>query len=274
MTKERKKQHFWTTTEQKIIRDFYPMEGISVSERLPGRSEASIRSIASLMKIKYIGPRISPRRRYKPTPEIDAMIMAAWSKGYQRGTSSRTVSDQCGYPTWWIKRRAITLGLSSRRKRESAWSEAEEQLLRENAHLDLDVIRRKLAKAGYKRTRTAIQIRRKRLNLSCRAADIYCGNQLSKLLGLDSKCVARWIRMDLVHAVLAETERTEKQGGDILWITHQDLRRMIIDNPHLIDLRKVTDQQWFIGLIGGKDADGRQHKRKTPAAVHEETHDG
>lgn len=108
------------------------------------------------------------------------------------------------------------------------------------------------------------------MGLSCRPARRYCANQLGQLLGLDPKCVARWIKNGWIHAETGETDRTSQQGGDIKWVDHADVRLLIINNPHLVDLRKVTDQGWFIGLLGGKPADGRQHKRKTPAAVYEE----
>ena len=49
-----------------------------------------------------------------------------------------------------------------------------------------------------------------------------------------------------------------------------ELHRFVLDNPLKVDLRKVEDQEWFIRLVAGDDADGRQHRRKRPGHQQEQ----
>lgn len=257
---------YWTTAELRTLRELYPMLGPKgIREHLPDRGYCAIVTAASLHGVKFTGPRLNPsKRRYEATPAIDAAIRRVYQARPKRGAVKRLAAE-LELPDWWVKRRAQTLGVTRPAGRPMPWSVEELAIVRAHHHLSLEAIARKLAAAGFRRSRTAIHIARKRkLRLSPRAADRYSGTELSKLLGVDNKTTTQWCRNEWLEAERRGTDRLEAQGGDMWWIEHAAVRRFVIENPHLIDLRKVADAEWFIHLVAGKPADGRQHRRKKP----------
>ena len=179
--------------------------------------------------------------------------------------TSKALAAHHDVPGWWLKRQASKLGISRPAKKEPPWTDGETALLREHHARQPEFIQRRLREAGYQRTLLAITIRRRRLHLSPRPPDYYTATEVARLMGLvDGGTVAYWIKAGWLDASRKETERTEKQGGDFHWIHERDLRAFILDNPHLVDLRKVQDTEWFIDLVAGRKGDGRQHQRKKP----------
>ena len=73
----------------------------------------------------------------------------------------------------------------------------------------------------------------------------------AEFLGLDLHWVLKHIRSGLLEA---EKIRQDRQGKTNYYIKEEDLRTFIINNPNLIDLRKV-EKYYFIELV----ANGKVH---------------
>lgn len=262
----------WTTTEVRTLRQLYPALGPhGIAEHLPGRTLLSIQTRASTEGVRFLGQRRhKSRAKWHPTEAIDRALEGIYSSagpGERQRPRLKDLARDTGYPDWWLKRRACDLGLSRPATRSPPWSEAELAILERHHGHDLDGIRRKLLEAGYVRTRTAIHIARRRRRLGVRPDDQYTATGLAKLLGVDNKTVCSWCALDWIDATRRGSERTAAQGGDMWWISHDAVRAFVRDHAHRIDLRKVRDQQWFIALLAGEPADGRQHRRAKPAAA-------
>lgn len=259
--------HFWTTAEERVLRDFYPALGPQgVAARLPGRSLGSITTRASQMGVRFEGARPARQKRWAATEAIDAALRRVYERADGETRNVRQLAEDLGYPHWWLKRRAVVLGLS-RPVRSANWTPPELDIVRQWHGASLETIQRRLRAAGFERTRTAVHIARRRLRLSCRAADRYTATELAKMLGIRGETVARWCRLGWLEAERRETGRTEVQGGDMFWIAEADVRAFVAANRHLVDLRKVRDAEWFIGLLLGEAGDGRQHQRAKPARL-------
>jgi hypothetical protein len=64
--------------------------------------------------------------------------------------------------------------------------------------------------------------------------------------------VLAWIRRGILAAERRGTNRTQRQGGDIWWISDRAVRRFILRYPEEIDLARV-EKIWFLDLLtGGK----------------------
>jgi hypothetical protein len=157
----------------------------------------------------------------------------------------RVCARRLGWPGWVIKKRAVVLGLT--RTKEKPWGSQELEILERNAHFHPHTIQRKLARAGYQRTETAIVLKRRRTNLLS-TLDGYSALSLAGLFGIDSHCVGRWIRFGWLMAEKRGTDRTALQGGDTWFIRHEQVYRFVLSHPEEIDLTKV-DKLWFLDLV-------------------------
>lgn len=260
------RKHFWTTTEDRVLREFYAGLGPrGCAEKLPGRSYGSIVTRASTLKLKFSGPRNSGRKHvHCMTPALEAELRTLYQTKPVRG-AVKQLAIAHGVPHWWLKRHAARMGLARPARKEAPWSDEEHAILIKHHGRAPDYIQKRLRAAGYTRTLTAIVIRRKRRGLSCRPDAYYTASEVAKMLGLsDAKSVTYWINAGWLKASRMRTNRTERQGGDFHCIHHDQLRAFVIDNPHHVDLRKIPDTEWFIRLVAGRAADGRQHQRKKP----------
>lgn len=256
---------FWTTTEDRTLRAVYPLEGPKgCVERLPGRSYSAIVTRAAAAGLKFVGTRTTSKRKHEMTPELERDIRDLYASRPVRGAVG-ALAEKHGVPGWWLKRQAAKLGVSRPAKKEPPWSDEEDALLRKLHGRAVEYIQKRFAAAGYSRTILAITVRRKRLQLSPRPAEFYTAEEVAKMLGLaGSKSVTYWIHAGWLDASRMRSSRTEAQGGDCHWIHERDLRAFVLENPHLVDLRKIPDAEWFISLVAGRKGDGRQHRRKKP----------
>jgi hypothetical protein len=187
------------------------------------------------------------RRKWPPTPEIDAAIR----EGYRRlvelkdGRALTRVARKTGWPKHRITKRGAELGLA--RVKEAPWSIEEIAVLRANTQYGYELIRKRLASAGFARSRTAILLKRKRMGL-VGAGDGYSATALAKLFGIDGHGVTDWITRGWLPAEKRGTDRTERQGGDTWWIRKADVKAFVMGHPDEVDLRKV-EKWWFLELI-------------------------
>ncbi|MBS1807596.1 MAG: hypothetical protein JST84_05330 [Acidobacteria bacterium] len=188
--------------------------------------------------------------KYIPTPFIDGMLRKLYdlrrTKGCRKVSGLKTLSAKVGWPKYALIQRARTLGLAY--VKEKPWSENELTILHANAHFTPAVIARKLRNAGFPRSVTAVHLKRKRLKLRA-GTDWYSATQMAELFGCDNHCVTTWIKRTYLNAKRRGTKRTTKQGGDE-WLIHLDaIREFVYAHPTEFDMRKVTDQLWFLDVI-------------------------
>lgn len=244
-------KRFWTGREEKILREVYPAEGLKgCLKLLPDRSARAIYNHAKGMGLRtpsYSAPRKGP---YETNDVIDAMIRTVW-QSKPEGKAIANLARNAGRPRNWLLRRARVLGLAVPRFKEPRWSAAEDEIISESAHLNFSALAKRLRRAGFKRTETAIAVRLKRLGATREDPDRLTARGLAILLGVDGKRVTAWIDKGWLKAERRGTARTDAQGGDQWWIHRKSVRAFVIDNAAAVDLRKV-DKFWFIDLLAGR----------------------
>lgn len=187
------------------------------------------------------------RKKYIADDHIDAIIREVYHRRLEENDrqATRWAQLETGWPKFMIARRGAELGLA--RTKEPNWSPLELAILEETAHLGVDAVRKRLAKRGFARTRTAIVMKRKRLKLTA-YLDGYSGNALAELFGVDNHRIYHWIADGILAAQRRETDRSHKQGGDTYWIRRPDVHAFVMNHPDEYDLRKV-EKWWFLSLI-------------------------
>lgn len=240
------RSRFWTTAEVATLKQHYPSGGLSACEAaLPGRTRGSIYQHAAALGLRHPGA-LGLRGRWHVTPLLDAQIRELHSRDVGRGDIN-AFADRIGYPRSWISKRARELGLLTPRFREPPWSEPEIELLHRTAHVTTASARIKFVAAGFKRSETAIQVKRKRLGTTANDNGYYNANQIAELLGCDRKTITRWIEQQSLRA---------KMQGEF-WLIHEnDLRAFIVRQPFSIALRKIPGAHtpWFVDLLAGHSA--------------------
>lgn len=247
----------WTCVELKILRDVYLREGANAATNaLPGRSLAAVYNQAA--KYSLVSPvcRSSVRlqSRWTPSPFVDERIRALYAQSPQKDTL-HTLSRQTGYPHWWLKKRALALGVAKLRRKEPPWSEAEIELLAEVGHLCLDRQAKRFRAHGFCRTATAIAVMRKRRGYAVADSDILSATGLARALGVDGKTVTRWISRGWLAATRKGTDRLAVQGGDIWQIRPADARRFIVEYTAHVPIERAN-KFWLVDLLSG------DHRRK------------
>lgn len=241
----------WTTDELRTLAAYYPPGGVAACiPQLPGRSQEAIYQRAARLKLKTGRPR-GDRNVWPHSEDKDARITALY-------TGTRGVGDvvalarELGVPRWYISKRATELGLVVPH-RSDFWSQEELDLLEATSHMLPECARRRFAKTGFKRSASAIKLRRRMDQVKASDNGYHSARQVAQLLGVDDKTVARWISAGL-RAKRRGTARTPEQGGDPYWIQEKDLRAYAIAHPLRIDLAKIpaASRPWFIGVIAGR----------------------
>lgn len=241
---------YWTNHELDVIRRLYPEGGINaVHEALPHRSRSSIYQHARQLGVRRDGI-CHVRESYKHDPALDAKIRKLHERPLLKG-AVKEFAYNIGRPAWWVSKRARDMGLKTPRFKEPDWCEAEIELLHATAHVTPKAAREKLMRAGYRRSMTAIVVKRKRLGVRPDANGYYNAGQVAALMGVDSNTVIRWIRFGELPA--------QKRGlavdvnRDNWWVNEAGLRKFVITHPLRVDLKKIPDANrlWFIGLVAG-----------------------
>lgn len=243
-------RRFWTVPEVNLVRESYGLQGgiDMLCKYLPHRTRGVIMQRGAKLGIRaYRQPR--QRNRWPHDEHIDQAIRFVYQNNPQKA-AIRALAEKLSRPRWWVSKRAAALGLAVPRYKEQPWSEREMAILESYHHRSLPVIARTLKKAGFRRTETAIAVKRKRLHLSAKNPDVYTATELGGLMGVDRGTVAHWVEKFGLTATRKKTARTEKQGGDPYEIKRSILRRWVGDNAARVDLRKV-DRFWFIDLLMG-----------------------
>ena len=187
------------------------------------------------------------RRKYHFTLAMDEEIRRAYHffLDYNNRRAIGACARKLQMPRWAINRRAALLGLA--RIKEPAWTVDETAILERWGHLTDAVIQRKLKSAGFHRSVNAIHLKVKRLHIR-QNLDGYSANALALAFGVDGHKITYWINRHMLKATRRGTARTESQGGDTYWITHNAVREFVLKHPDEVDLRKV-EKWWFLDLV-------------------------
>jgi hypothetical protein len=244
-------ERYWSDAEKQVLADHLAAKGVDYClALLPKRTRLSLYQTAHKLGIKIV-PRVAARRDWKAI-DFDDRLIAAWP-GMARKGALGAFAKTIGVPRWLVSRRATRLGLTRPREKEPPWSPAELALMKRvplnNPHHCAQIFR----DHGYRRTETAIVIKAKRLNLSRRDRSVYSATRAAAVLGIDGHAITDWIEAGHLKAARRETKRLPQQGGHPWIIAPAELRRFIVDNVELIDLRKVEKFE-FVALLAGAAA--------------------
>lgn len=241
-------RRFWTGAEEKVLRAVYAQGGVAAAvPALPGRSAAAIYNRANQLKLKT-AREASPRERWANSPQIDEAIRRVY-QGAPRSGDIKQLALNVGRPRGYVSTRARALGLTQPRFKEPNWTGAEIAIVVAHASMCLQSIQRRLKRAGFARTATAIKVRLKRLGADRRDDDRCNARELSQLFGVDQSTVVGWIEKGWLKARHIDADKTLGKGRN--WSIHvRDVRRFVIDNVAAVDVRKV-EKFWFVDLIAG-----------------------
>lgn len=198
------------------------------------------------------------RRRRKPvlypwTPALDDLLRSVYAEHHSHKAIAVLVK-RIGYPRHVVKSRALHIGASTPRRRESAWSEAELALLRDHAWMVPERIRLKLKAAGFTRTTTACAVQRKRLGAR-QQVDGMSAAALATTLGVDNSTVLRWISKGWLHALRSGTTR---DNHDAWHVTSGAVRAFLLAHHDAVEFGKAEragSKLWLLDLLTGGASD-------------------
>lgn len=245
------RRYFWTAPEVATLTRLYPSAGPEACRAaLPLRSLSAIYAKALDLGL-HAPPNAGPGRRRWCWTEADlAELTRVYRAAPDRGAIN-ALARRLDKPRAVVTAKAMNLGLIVPRFAPAPWTAAEEDLLRQYAHLCPRRIALRLRRAVHPaRSETAVAVRRKALHLDSADPDHYTAGALAQLMGVDGKTVTRWIEREGLPATRRGTARVKSQGGDHWWISRRTLRTWIASHAQLVDLRKV-ERYWFIDLAFG-----------------------
>lgn len=148
-----------------------------------------------------------------------------------------------GVPRWMVKKWGGQLGLAQ--QKEPRWREEELAYLEQYlGRMSLSAIAAHLG-----RTKTAVQIKAKRLSVS-KSADGYTLHRLMACLGADHHKIERWIARGWLKGERRGSERGAAQGGDMWFFSQEAVRKFVTWHPEEIDQRRVS-WIWVVDLLAG-----------------------
>ncbi len=182
--------------------------------------------------------------KYFFTPEMDKEIMYTYSINTDSEPRVINLANKFNMPRWAIYQRALKIGAVTSSHQKKKWEDDEIKIIKTNARYSPITIKKRLEKAGFQRSIASIVLKRKRMrflsNLKGMSACL-----CAEFLGVDIHSVLNYIKSGLLKA---EKIRCDQQGKFNYFIRETTLRRFIINNPELVDLRKV-EKHYFIELL-------------------------
>lgn len=182
--------------------------------------------------------------KYLFTSEMDEEILYTYSINTDSTPRLLNLAKKFKMPRWAIYQRALKIGAVRSSHQKRPWIDKEIMILEKNARYAPQTIRKRLEKAGYQRSISSIVLKRKRMRLLSNLDGMSAG-LCAEFLGVDLHWVLNYIRQGLLKA---EVIRRDREGKANYHIREKDLRKFIINNPDLIDLRKV-EKYYFIELV-------------------------
>lgn len=188
--------------------------------------------------------------KYSFTPEMDREIQYMYSINTDSKPRVLNLAKRFSMPRWAVYQRALKIGAVNSSYQKRPWEDEEIKILEKNAQYEPLTIKKRLAKAGYERSMASIVLKRKRMRMLSNLEGV-SASLCAEFLGVDLHWVLNYIRQGLLKA---EMIRQDREGKANYFIREKDLRRFIVNNPDLVDLRKV-EKYYFIELV----ANGKVH---------------
>ena len=188
--------------------------------------------------------------KYLFTSEMDKELLYTYSINTDSKPRLINLAKKFNMPRWVLYQRALKIGAVKSSHQKKLWKDEEINILEKNAQYAPQTIKKRLEKAGFQRSIASIVLKRKRMRL------------LSNLEGMSACLCAEFLGVSL-HIILnhikaglltAEIIRYDRQGKANYYIREKNLRKFIVNNPDLIDLRKI-EKYYFIELL----ANGKVH---------------
>jgi hypothetical protein len=191
----------------------------------------------------------SNKRKYFPTPGIDAAIREAYRLRNQFKNTRALVNAgaRVGWSREAMIRRAAELGIA--KTREKPWSRTEEDILEQWCSHSAWTIYNRLQEAGFHRTLVGIGTKMKRLKVR-RSLDTFSPHQLAHYLGATENRIFAWIKAGWLKA----EDRGFASEKKTYWVIQPaDLRKFILHHPDEIVLARIDPamQLWFLDLVSG-----------------------
>lgn len=247
----------WSEAEKQILADRYPQSG----RRGTQAALASAGYARSISEIAGACARygIPAQRTYLKFPP-DSLVDSAIIRAYQRRNKGdigavKAAAERLGRPYGWVKWRASQLGCV-KPKNYYYWTPEEDEILAEQVANGLQKVQQVLARHGYRRSQTAILMRRERRHLCSEHPDIMTASGVARLLGLDMKTIGRWIHTGGLRARKLRLQTpTNSPGEPQNWAIHRkDLAAFLRNHPAKWDVRRVSDHYWIVELLAGAPA--------------------
>lgn len=206
------------------------------------RSESCIQNKAKHLGLARKGR--GPYLRYPQNDLVDHQIRQAYATG-KKG-EIQALSARLGRAYGWIRWRAMQIGCRPVRLKEPDWSAAEDAIFERMDGKGVTAIQTALRRAGFVRTVKAVYCRIHTLGLDLHGAVFMTLEGAARGLGVDSGVLERWVR---AHG-LKLTPRTNHDGeiSAYRWVSRAELRRFIVANVVLVDIRKA-DKFWLVDLL-------------------------
>ena len=190
--------------------------------------------------------------KYVFTPEMDEEIRHTYSINTDSKPRLTNLARNFRLPRWYLYQRALMIGAVQSSQQKRLWTDEEIKILEKHAPYEPQTIKKRLEKAGHKRSIASIVLKRKRMRLLSNLKGM-SASLCAESLGVDLHWVLNYISQGLLKA---ETIRRDRQGKANYLVREKDLRKFIINNPELIDLRKV-EKYYFIELVANGAVHGR-----------------
>jgi hypothetical protein len=182
--------------------------------------------------------------KYLFTSEMDRELLYTYSINTDSKPRLINLAGKFNMPRWALYQRAVKIGAVKSSHQRKKWKAEEIKILEKNSQYAPQTIKKRLEKAGFQRSMASIVLKRKRMrflsNLQGMSACL-----CAEFLGVDVHWVLKYIRSGLLNV---EIIRQDRQGKANYYIREKNLRKFIISNPELIDLRKV-EKYYFIELV-------------------------
>lgn len=182
--------------------------------------------------------------KYIFTPEMDQEILYTYSINTDSRPRIINLAKKFRMPRWAIYQRALKIGAMKSPHQKKPWTEEEISILEKHARYEPLTIMKRLEKAGYQRSIASIVLKRKRMRLLSNGKGM-SACLCAEFLGIDLHWVLNNIRQGLLKA---EIIRRDREGKANYYIKETDLRKFIVNNPDLVDLRRV-EKYYFIELV-------------------------
>lgn len=182
--------------------------------------------------------------KYTFTPEMDKEILYTYSVNTDNKPRLMNLAKRFKMPRWAVYQRALKIGAVKKANQKRPWTEKEIEILEKNARYSPLTIMKKLARSGFQRSAASIVLKRKRMRFLSNLKGM-SANLCAEFLGVDLHWVLNYINLGSLEA---EAIRCDRGGKVNYHIREKDLRKFIVYNPDLIDLRKV-EKYYFIELV-------------------------